>query len=74
MILSDFEKSQLKAKGGKRGTFGSSRSQMKSTLDVPGPGMYSIDESQKRSGFGFGSSKRPSLGASKSAAMNPGPG
>lgn len=47
---------------------------MKPTLEGPGPGMYSIDENLRKSGFGFGTSKRPELGASKSAARNPGPG
>lgn len=59
-----------------RGTFGSSRSYAKEHMRVPGPGQYSLDDQMKKNthSFGFGTSKRPELGAQKGKLNVPGPG
>jgi hypothetical protein len=58
-----------------RGTFGSSRTKKKPVLEVPGPGQYTIDDgaSTRKSGYGFGTSQRASVGK-KSKDVVPGPG
>ena len=69
MIPGSFDKSK-KQRG--KSTFGSSRTKVKPVLDVPGPGMYSIDKKYDSHSFGFGTSQRPQLGASKERVPGPG--
>jgi hypothetical protein len=65
-LLSDFDKITRKNKGNRttRGTFGSSRTSRKPLLEVPGPGMYTIDNGPLKRGhsYGFGTSGRSNLG------------